>query len=211
MSLFMTGCGLLGLPHVKTIYELKPAFQGLLRQLVRTLAAHEVTANQVTIAACVLSMATGALIAAIAATRPGVLLLLPVVLFARMALNAIDGMLAREHGMRSTRGGYLNELGDVVSDGALYLPLLVLPGVHAIWVALFVLLAVVAEMAGVIGAALGGSRRYDGPMGKSDRAFVMGAVGLAIGCGAPGGNWLNVLLVALSALLVITIANRVKQ
>jgi CDP-diacylglycerol--glycerol-3-phosphate 3-phosphatidyltransferase len=99
----------------------------------------------------------------------------------------------------------------VVSDAALYLPLLVLPGVHAIWVALFVLLAVMSEMAGVIGAALGGSRRYDGPMGKGDRAVVMGALGLAIGCGAPGGGWLNVLLVALSALLVITIVNRVKR
>ena len=38
-----------------------------------------------------------------------------------MALNAIDGMLAREFNQKSRLGGYLNEITDVVSDGALYL------------------------------------------------------------------------------------------
>ena len=41
-----------------------------------------------------------------------------------MALNAIDGMLAREFNQKSRLGGYLNEITDVVSDAALYLPLL---------------------------------------------------------------------------------------
>jgi len=36
-----------------------------------------------------------------------------------MALNAIDGMLAREHHMQSKLGAILNELGDVVSDTVL--------------------------------------------------------------------------------------------
>ena len=49
-------------------------------------------------------------------------LLLPLWLFLRMALNAIDGMLAREFGQQSALGAYLNELSDVVSDAALYLP-----------------------------------------------------------------------------------------
>ena len=50
------------------------------------------------------------------------MLLVPLVLFKRMALNAIDGMLAREHGMKSALGGFLNELADVISDAAIYLP-----------------------------------------------------------------------------------------
>ena len=41
-----------------TIYQLKPAFQNLLRPIVRRLAAAGVTANQVTLAAFVLSVAT---------------------------------------------------------------------------------------------------------------------------------------------------------
>lgn len=38
-----------------------------------------------------------------------------------MALNAIDGMLAREFNQQSTLGAILNEVGDIISDAALYL------------------------------------------------------------------------------------------
>ena len=97
-----------------SIYQIKPRFQALLRPLVRSLAAGGVTANQVTLAAAVLSIAAGAILA-VAAAQPAVWFLLPVVLFLRMALNAIDGMLAREHNQKSALGAYLNELCDVIS------------------------------------------------------------------------------------------------
>ena len=42
-----------------TIYDLKPKFQALLRPTVRTLYDAGVTANQVTVAACALSIALG--------------------------------------------------------------------------------------------------------------------------------------------------------
>ena len=105
-----------------SVYDLKPAFQRLLRPLCGALARAGVTANQVTVAAALLSLAAGALVAWRPAAR-WPLLLIPGVLLVRMALNAIDGMLAREHGQKSALGGILNELGDVVSDAALYLPL----------------------------------------------------------------------------------------
>jgi CDP-diacylglycerol---glycerol-3-phosphate 3-phosphatidyltransferase len=58
---------------------------------------------------------------------------------------------------------------------------------------------------------LGASRRYDGPMGKSDRAFVFGALGLAVGLGAPTGLWLTGVFVVVTLLLVFTIINRVRR
>ena len=82
--------------------------------------------------------------------RPLPWLLLPVFLFLRMALNAIDGMLAREHGQKSRLGGILNEVGDVVSDAALYLPFALLLAQPA-WVALAVVLALLTEFVGVLG------------------------------------------------------------
>ncbi len=94
-----------------SIYDLKPRFQALLRPITRGLAAAGVTANQVTVAAAVLSIAVGACIA-ISPERRWPLLLVPPFLFVRMALNAVDGMLAREHGMKSPLGAVLNELGD---------------------------------------------------------------------------------------------------
>jgi CDP-diacylglycerol--glycerol-3-phosphate 3-phosphatidyltransferase len=97
----------------------------------------------------------------------------------RMALNAIDGMLAREHGMTTRLGGILNEVGDVVSDAALYLPIAAFTA-GALWPAvIFVLGAGLTEFCGVLGQALGASRHYEGPMGKSDRALAVGALATA--------------------------------
>ena len=101
----------------------------------------------------------------------------------RMAFNAIDGMLAREHGQQSVLGAYLNELTDVLSDAALYLPFARIAPFDPFWVGAIVLLAAMSEMAGVLGAVVGGERRYDGPMGKSDRAFVFGVFGLVVALG----------------------------
>ena len=192
-----------------SIYQLKPAFQGVLRPLVRALARAGVTANQVTLAAVALAFAVGA--ALLACDGRAVLLLLPITLFLRMALNAIDGMLAREHGQMSKLGAILNELGDVVADAAMVLPLALRPEFPPVAVVVLVLLAVVVEMTGVIGVQVGARRRYDGPFGKSDRAFAFGALGLALGLGAPAGAWLDVLLWLLVALSAVTIANRARR
>jgi CDP-diacylglycerol--glycerol-3-phosphate 3-phosphatidyltransferase len=190
-----------------SVYDLKPAFQGILRPLCRGLARVGVTANQVTVTAMLLSLATGALLA----WRPGahgLLFLVPAVLFVRMALNAIDGMLAREHGMKSALGGMLNEVGDVVSDAALYLPLALLPGIAPWGIVVAVILAGLTEMIGVVAVQIGASRRYDGPMGKSDRAFVFGVLCLALGLGARPGLWTDLILGAILAALVLTVWNR---
>jgi CDP-diacylglycerol--glycerol-3-phosphate 3-phosphatidyltransferase len=194
---------------VPSVYDLKPAFQGLLRPFCRALARAGVTANQVTVGAALLSLAAGGLIAWRPAAR-WPLLLLPAVLLARMALNALDGMLAREHGMKSALGGILNELGDVVSDAALYLPLALVPGVEPWLVVAAVMLAALTEMAGVVAVQIGASRRYDGPMGKSDRALVLGAAALALGLGAPAARFMNALLAMLLALLAATVARRAR-
>src|SRR5262249_23164129 len=141
-----------------------------------------VTANQVTVAACVVSVALGATLGLL----PGhatLFLLLPLWLLLRMAFNAIDGMLAREHGQASALGAYLNELPDVISDAALYAPFALLPGSSLWLIGAVIALSIMSEMAGVLGVAVGVSRRYDGPMGKSDRAFVFGAAGLLVGAG----------------------------
>ena len=193
-----------------TIYDLKPAFQGVLRPMCRRLAAAGVTANQVTIAAALLAAAGGALIA----WRPEArwpLLVLPGVAFVRMALNAIDGMLAREHGQKTRLGAVLNEVGDVLSDAAMYLPLALVPGVWPPLVVALVVLGIVVEMTGVVGVQIGASRRYDGPIGKSDRAFGLSLLALLLGCGVPAGWWIHALLGLLVAGSLWAMANRARR
>ncbi len=193
-----------------SIYDLKPRFQSLLRPLVTGLARRGVSANQVTLFAMLVSFLSGGLIALNPANL-SLLLIIPCVLFVRMALNAIDGMLAREHNMKSSLGAILNELGDVFSDVALYLPLALISGAPAIWIVLVVILAVISEMTGVIAIQIGVDRRYDGPMGKSDRAVVFGTIGLLLGLGLSTGTWLEYVMIALFGLLCVTIFNRTRN
>jgi CDP-diacylglycerol--glycerol-3-phosphate 3-phosphatidyltransferase len=193
-----------------SIYDIKPAFQNLLRPPTRALAAAGVTANQVTVLAALLSCAVGGCIALWPGER-WPLLELPAFLLFRMALNAIDGMLAREHGMKSRLGAVLNEVGDVVADSALYLPLALVPG-FSLWLMVTVtLLAIVSEMTGVVAIQIGATRRYDGPMGKSDRAFVFGLIALLLGLGVSPEPWLLWVQSAVVALLALTIFNRARR
>jgi CDP-diacylglycerol---glycerol-3-phosphate 3-phosphatidyltransferase len=177
-----------------TIYELKPVFQNILRPIVATLAHAGVTPNQITYAALLLSFIAGSVVA-LTHGAIWMLLVIPAVMFVRMALNAIDGMLAKEHDMKSDAGAMLNEISDVLSDAALYLPFALIGGVSALWVVLFVIVAILTEMAGVLGALIGGVRRYDGPMGKSDRAFVVGALSLALGLGVLPDGWFDAIMI----------------
>lgn len=197
-------------PPMAGVYDLKPRFQKLLRPIARFLAGAGVTANQVTVAALVMCLGAGGAIALGPEAR-WPLLLLPLVLLIRMGLNAIDGVLAREHGMKSDLGAILNEVGDVVSDAAVYLPLALVPGVRSWAVVLIVVLALIGEVTGVVPGLLGGERRYDGPMGKSDRAFALGAIALVLGLGVPTGIWLDAAFAVITALLIVTIFNRASK
>jgi len=193
-----------------SIYDLKPKFQNLLRPICKGLVSLGITANQVTLLAMLLSFVAGGLIY-LYPTQHWPLLMMPVVLFLRMALNAIDGMLAREHDMKSSFGAILNELGDVFSDVALYLPLALIASVNATLVVLVVLIAVISEMTGVLAVQIGAQRRYDGSMGKSDRAFVFGAIALLLGLGISPQPWMDYVLILMLILLGLTMVNRVRR
>ena len=160
-----------------SIYDLKPKFQNLLRPLVIQLEQRGVTANQVTLTACAISVILGLILTALSGYH-WLFILIPIWLFVRMALNAIDGMLAREFNQKSRLGGYLNEITDVVSDAALYLPFAFISPFDALQIGLIIWLSALTEFCGVLGQVQGKTRRYDGPLGKSDRAFLFGVLGL---------------------------------
>ena len=183
-----------------SVYALKPGFQNLLRPVVGRLAAWGVTPNQITLLACALSVLLG-----IELTFGNLLwMLLPIFLPVRMALNALDGMLARETHQQTRLGAVLNELTDVVSDAALTLPFAYVANPLGVGAAIF--FAALTEMAGLIGM---GERRYQGPFGKSDRAVALGMCGGWLALGWPvsstARDWLPVGWVLLCG---ITIWNR---
>jgi CDP-diacylglycerol--glycerol-3-phosphate 3-phosphatidyltransferase len=195
---------------IMMLYQIKPTFRRMLRPLVRRLALQGMTANDVTLIAVTGSVAVGALAVALP-WLPAVFLLIPLWLPARLALNAIDGMLAREHGQQSVLGAYLSELCDIVSDLVLILPFAAVHAFRASEVITFAVLAVVVECAGLIGPLAGASRRDDGPLGQGDRALVLGVLGLWVGLGRGVLPYAHVLWVLLSVLSVLTVIHRVRR
>lgn len=175
----------------------------MLRPLAAMLYRAGITANQITIAACIISVALGAW-ALLQPERRVVFLLIACWCLLRMMCNALDGMLAREFGQATRLGAWLNEIGDMVSDVMLYLPFAFLAGAHLWLVVAVVALAAVSEVIGV----LGDERRYDGPMGKSDRALVFGVVGLLAGLHVPLESGINWVWTVMILLLLTTIVNR---
>ena len=191
-----------------SIYQIKPQFQALLRPLVGALFRMGITANQVTLFACVVSIIIG--ISLYLYPVKAAFLIVPVWMFLRMALNAIDGMLAREHGQASKLGAFLNELTDVIADAALFLPLAVVAPFSPLWIGVVILFSALSEMAGVLGQTVGATRRYDGPMGKSDRAFVFGVLYLSVAVAAVP-DWLQWVLPVVALLIAVNIVNRIRQ
>ena len=193
-----------------SIYDLKPKFQNLLRPLVIKLEQRGVTANQVTLTACTISVILGLILTALSGYH-WLFILIPIWLFVRMALNAIDGMLAREFNQKSRLGGYLNEITDVVSDAALYLPFAFISPFDALQIGLIIWLSALTEFCGVLGQVQGKTRRYDGPLGKSDRAFLFGVLGLVYVFVPVLPDFLYWLIWIAIILLIVTCVKRVKS
>lgn len=162
-----------------SIYKIKPKFQQLLKPVLVLLNKYSITANQITISTIFLSLLIG-LSFWFSSDFQLLYLIVPIGLLIRMALNALDGMMARTYDQQSKLGEVLNEVGDVISDLFIYFPLLKIFSQDLYLVALFLVLTVLNEFSGLIGKIISQERRYDGPMGKSDRAFVISIVAILL-------------------------------
>ena len=213
-----------------SLYQLKSHFQDQLRPISNALVEQNVTANQVTVSAVLLSVGTAYVVAKPAVEKQKLWLLLPSSLFVRMALNAIDGMMAREHNQASTLGAILNEVGDIVADTALLASLL--PHVadqksDASVVSLsahqqttnqqhifsLIWLSISTELLGIASNAVLDNRANQGPLGKSDRAFVLGTLGVVMGIKTPI-SWfhprMGQFLILTEVMLLKTCLNRLR-
>ncbi len=188
-----------------TLYRAKPAFQRLLRPLVVRAARRGVLPDHLTLAAVHVSMAAGFL-ATVGLMGAGALLLVAPALYGvRLALNAMDGMLAREHGLGTARGAAINEIGDAVADLVAYLPFALLLPRQGPAIALVLTVSLVAELAAIAG---GPPRSNAGPLGKSDRALGFGALAIALAVGGPQADLIAWSMVGLS---LLTLANRTRR
>ena len=193
-----------------SVYQLKPKFQELLNPVLLFLHRQKVTANQITIASIILSLIIGLLFWN-ADSFHWFFLSLPVGLLLRMALNALDGMMARKFNQMSKLGEVLNEVGDIISDVIIFIPLLKFQPESLYLIVVFIVLSVINEFAGLLGKAIGKDRRYDGPMGKSDRALLLGIYGIVAFIGVNISGYSNYIFGAVIMLLLLSTFTRLKK
>lgn len=194
-----------------SVYSIKPQFQRVLTPILGLLHRAKVTANQITLWACVLSLVIGILFWFAGDVGTWLYLCLPVGLLIRMALNALDGMMARCYNQITRKGELLNEVGDVVSDTIIYFPLLKYHPESLYFIVAFIALSIINEYAGVMGKVLSAERRYDGPMGKSDRAFVLSLYGVVCLFGINLSGYSVYIFGVIDLLLVLSTWIRIKK
>lgn len=193
------------------VYGLKPRFRAALRPVLAF--ACRFHPNTVSLAAVAFAAFAGLALWQ-AAAHAWLLLAVPPLLFLRIAANALDGMVAQERALASPRGELVNEFSDRVNDT------LILAGLAASGLAPGALVAaalagtLLVSYLGVLPKAAGGSRRYDGPMGKADRMLLLGVACIAAWAAVrfalpwtPGGAFAAALLLWV-ALAAVTLAVR---
>jgi CDP-diacylglycerol---glycerol-3-phosphate 3-phosphatidyltransferase len=193
-----------------SVYKLKPKFQRHLTPILLFLHRNQITANQITISSIFLSVIIGILFWN-ANHSKWFFLSLPIGLLIRMALNALDGMMARKFNQTSKLGEVLNEVGDIVSDVIVFFPLLKFQPESIYLIIIFIVLSVINEFSGLLGKVVGKDRRYDGPMGKSDRALILGLYGLLIFFEVNISEISNYIFGIIIALLIISTFTRLKK
>jgi len=187
--------------------DTKPLLEGLFRPAARMCSRRGMHPNTLTLASLSASSLAGVLALAYpSATWPLVAILATMLL--RLALNHMDGILAREHGMKTPWGGLLNEIATPAEDMALYLPLAARPGMPSALVVSAVMLGVLVEVAGLSALALGATRRVDGPMTKVPRGTFFGALVVAAALGFAPARWVHPALLLILGLLAVTAGNR---
>lgn len=193
-----------------SVYKLKPAFQKLLKPTLAFLHKNGVTANQITVTSIILSLGIG-ICFWFANEHHWMFWVLPAGLFLRMALNAMDGMMARIYDQQSKKGEILNEIGDIVSDFFIFLPLLRHEPELTYLIVSFMCLSIINEFAGILGKIVSGERRYEGPMGKSDRALIIGVYGILKILSVPLTGYIYYVFIVIIVLLLISTWIRVSK
>jgi CDP-diacylglycerol--glycerol-3-phosphate 3-phosphatidyltransferase len=158
-----------------SIYKLKPKFQKLLMPILKLLHNFGITPNFLSVFTIVFSFFIGYLLF-LGIDNQIYFLFVSLGLLIRMMLNALDGMMATTYNLKSKKGEVLNEIGDILSDIAIYFPFIYFKSLSIELIIIFISLSVINEFCGLLAKSVSGIRRYDGPMGKSDRAFLVGII-----------------------------------
>ena len=153
-----------------SLYGIKPRFRQILTPVADRLAwVHPDVITAAGVGASVLALALVQIAAA--PHRRWLLGLVPFALGARIACNALDGLVAQRTGKASPFGEVVNEGADRLSDVALLLGVGATPWASWAWASSATIAVLLASFAGLLGKTVGVGREYGGILGKADRMF----------------------------------------
>jgi len=186
-----------------SIYKIKPKFQKLLMPLLKLFKKLGISPNTITFSSILLSFLLSYFLWN-AFENPIYFLFVAFGLLFRMMLNALDGMMARIYNLQSKKGEVLNVVGDIISDTAIYFPLILFESIEIELAIIFIVLSVINEFCGLLAKVVSGNRRYDGPMGKSDRAFLIGLICIIYYFTNKMDPYMNIIIFVASALMILS-------
>jgi phosphatidylglycerophosphate synthase len=137
------------------------------------------------------------------------LLFIPVIAIGRTALNALDGLVARDTGLARPWGEVLNECCDRLADVALLGGASLAIGSDARLGAVTIVVMLLCSYLSIVSKAAGGKRQYGGIMGKADRMIFLSFASV-IALALPQVRVFTIFLAIVLAGLVLTIAVRAR-
>lgn len=189
------------------IYGIKPWFRQQLQPLIKLL--WNVHPDVLTWSAVVLSCVAGVLLY-LSFWTPWLAFVVIPLLFIRLALNALDGLLAQQTGKARVAGEVLNEMTDRIADVAIFIGLTMcqLTDKFIGFVAIISILMV--SYTGILGKAVGAERIYSGVLGKADRMIYLMVVCLVYGLYPDFGfmgystySWLLIIFIPLACVTIL--------
>lgn len=191
-----------------SIYKLKKQFQNILMPFCKLLAKLDISPNQITVFTVILNLFFAFFLYKFSNFK-FIYLLIPIFFFIRMALNALDGMLANNFNMKTKIGIFFNEMADVISDTAVFYTFFKIIATPEYLSFIFIFFSILSEYTGVVAFMVDGKRHYEGPMGKSDRVFFISILSLFIYFNFV--SYINYFIIIGIFLLIFTLYNRIKN
>jgi phosphatidylglycerophosphate synthase len=158
--------------NYRGIYAIKPWWQRRLASIEDILVARHVHPDIITLAGvgCAALMAVAL---AGSASRPWLTLAVAPLAVARLAANALDGLVARRTGRARPWGEVFNECCDRLADTLVFVGLACNPLVNAALAWATLVLILLNSYLGTVPKAAGGKRQFGGLLAKADRMIYM--------------------------------------
>jgi CDP-diacylglycerol--glycerol-3-phosphate 3-phosphatidyltransferase len=193
-----------------SIYNLKNKFQDLLMPLCKKINLYGITPNQITVMTTIFSITFSIIFYKFSNKDSWLFISIPIFFLIRMALNALDGMIANRFDKKTKLGIYFNEIGDLISDTVFFFCFFSVLNLSNTLSLVFIFISILSEYVGVIGVQVDNKRHYEGPMGKSDRAFFISILSILIFYGIEM-KYIKVFIIFSILLLLSTVYNRIKN